>query len=103
MRILLDESLPKDLSALLVGHETATVRTAGWSGIKNGRLLALASSRFDVFVTADRNIEFQQNLATLPIAIVVLILHRTRIQSIEPLVPELLDHLPPRTLLKVGR
>ena len=105
MRILLDESLPRDLSALLVGHEATTVRSAGWSGIKNGRLLALAAIQFDVFVTADRNIEFQQNLATLPIAIVILVVGRTRIQAIEPIVPELimlLNHIAPRTLRKVG-
>ena len=105
MRILLDESLPRDLAALLVGHEVNTVRGAGWSGIENGRLLALAASQFDVFVTADQHIEFQQNLGALPVAIVVLVLRRTRIQSIEPIVPELLrllNHLVPRTLCKVG-
>ena len=105
MRILLDESLPRDLAALLTGHEAETVRGAGWSGVRNGKLLALAATRFDVFLTADRNIEYQQNLAALPIAIVVLVLRRTRIESIAPLVPELLrqlNHLPPRTLRKVG-
>ena len=105
MRILLDESLPRDLAPLLVGHEVATVRTAGWSGVRNGKLLPLASQRFDVFITVDRNIEHQQNLTTLPIATVVLIVPRTRIQSIAPLVPELLkllNHLPPRSLRKVG-
>ena len=105
MRILLDESLPRDLSTLLVGHTVTTVRAAGWSGIKNGKLLALAASLYDVFVTADQKIEFQQNLATLPIAIVILVVPRTRIQSIEPIVPELirvLNHVAPRTLRKVG-
>ena len=105
MRILLDESLPRDLSALLIGHEVATVRAAGWSGIKNGTLLALAAAQFDVFVTADRNIEYQQNLTTLPVAVVVLLVRRTRMQAIEPLVPELLRLLhdfAPRTLRKVG-
>lgn len=105
MRILLDESLPRDLSALLVGHEVTTVRDAGWSGIRNGKLLALAAARLDVFVTADRNIEFQQNLATLPIAIVILVLRRTRIQAIEPMGLELikqLNHIAPRTLRTVG-
>ncbi len=53
MRILLDESLPRDLAVLLVGHEAVTVRAAGWSGVKNGKLLALAATNFDVFVTAD--------------------------------------------------
>ena len=82
-----------------------TVPEAGWSGVKNGRLLALAATRFDVFVTADRNLEFQQNLATLPIAVAVLVLVRTRIQSIQPLVPDLLqllNHIAPRTLHHIG-
>ena len=105
MRILLDESLPRDLSALLVGHEAVTVRAAGWSGVKNGKLLAFAATRFDVFLTADRNIEYQQNLTALPIAVVILVVRRTRIQAIAPLVPELLKLLkllPPRSLRKVG-
>lgn len=105
MRILLDESLPRDLGALLTGHDVATVRSAGWSSLDNGKLLALAATRFDAFITADRNIEFQQNLAALPIAIVVLIVPRTRIQDILPVVPDLLkllNHLPPKSLRRVG-
>ena len=69
MRILLDEDLPRRLAAMLVGHEVSTVQRNGWTGIKNGRLLGLAAAGFDVFLTMDRNLEFQQNLATLPIAI----------------------------------
>ena len=105
MRILLDESLPKDLAPLILGHEATTVRTAGWSSFKNGKLLALAATRYDVFVTADRNLEYQQNIATLPIAVVVLFVRRTRLQAIEPVIPELLkllNHLPPKVLRKVG-
>ena len=105
MRILLDESLPKDIAPLIAGHEVTTVRAAGWSGVKNGRLLALAATKFDLFLTADRNLEHQQSLAALPIAVVVLFVGRTRVQAIEPLIPELLrllNHLPPRVLRKVG-
>jgi Domain of unknown function (DUF5615) len=105
MRILLDESLPKDLAPLITGHEVTTVSAAGWSSIKNGRLLALAATRYGVFLTADRNLEYQQNLATLPIAVVVLFVRRTRIEAIEPVIPELLkllNHLPPKALRKVG-
>ena len=57
MRILLDESLPKALRSRLIGHEAQAVVACGWSGIKNGKLLALAATRFDVFLTADQNIE----------------------------------------------
>lgn len=105
MRILLDESLPHDLAALIPDHHVLTVRDEGWASIKNGKLLALASTKFDAFVTADRNLEFQQNLARLPIAVVVLIARKNRVQDLEPLLPELaapLNHLPPRTLRKVG-
>ncbi|MDZ7589490.1 MAG: hypothetical protein U5L05_02115 [Rubrivivax sp.] len=105
MRILLDESLPHDLASLVRGHAVSTVQEEGWSSVKNGKLLALAAMRFDVFLTADRNLEFQQNLAKLPLAVVVLLARKNRIQDIEPLLPALekaLNHLVPRTLTKVG-
>jgi hypothetical protein len=57
-----DESLPKDLAPLITEHEVTTVRAAGWSSVKNGRRLTLAAAGFDVFLTADRNLEYQQNL-----------------------------------------
>ena len=105
MRILLDESLPHDLAALILDHQVSTVRNEGWTSVKNGRLLALAATRFDVFISADRNLEFQQNLVKLPLAVVVLIARKNRVQDLEPLLPELaslLNHLPARTLRKVG-
>ncbi len=62
----------------------------GWASIKNGELLALASERFDVFVTADRNLPYQQNVRTLPIAIVVLQAKTNRLADLLRLVPNLL-------------
>jgi hypothetical protein len=59
MCILLDENFPVDFAKLLVGHEVATVYNLGWSGIKNGELLRRAYSVCEVFVTLDRNLEFQ--------------------------------------------
>ncbi len=105
MRTLLDESLPHDLAPLISGHIVSTVQGEGWSGVHNGKLLALAATRFDVFITADRNLEFQQNLAKLPLAVVVLIARKNRIPDIQPLLPALthqLNHLSPRGLHKVG-
>jgi predicted nuclease of predicted toxin-antitoxin system len=105
MRILLDESLPHDLVSLIKGHEVSTVRDEGWASVTNGKLLALAAIKFEVFITADRNLEFQQNLAKLPIAVVVLIARKNRVQDLEPLLPELaalLVALPARSLRKVG-
>lgn len=105
MRVLLDESLPRRLARLLPGHAVMTVPACGWAGTRNGRLLALAAERFDVFVTADQNLQYQQNLAALPIAVVVLVLHDTRLATVEPLVPALLAalaDLPPRSLQRLG-
>jgi hypothetical protein len=68
VRILLDESLPKPLARLLVGHEVRTVVQMRWSSLANGALLRQAlASGFDVLLTADQNLPFQQNLNDLPI------------------------------------
>ena len=67
--------------------------------------MALAATKFEAFITADRNLEFQQNLAKLPIAVMVLVARKNRRQDLEPLLPELaalFNHLPARTLRKVG-
>ena len=78
---------------------------SGWSGINNGKLLALAATRFDVFLTMDRNLEFQQNLTTLPIAILVIEALSNRIEHLRPLVPEILralNSVRPKSLRRVG-
>ena len=105
MRILLDEPVPRRLSTLLVGHEAATVPRSGWAGIKNGKLLTLAATKFDAFLTTDQNIEFQQNLSALPIAILVVVAKSNRMKDIGPLIPKILkalNHLQPKSLRKVG-
>jgi hypothetical protein len=66
VRILVDECLDWRLGDALTGHDAVSVQKMGWSGIKNGRLLVLAiENGFDVFLTGDRNLSFQQNLAEL--------------------------------------
>ena len=105
MRILLDESLPRPLGLALIGHDVSTVRDESWTSLTNGALLKQAADIFDVLLTADQNIEFQQNLAMLPLAIVVLVAESNRLESLEPLVPSVLDALKtlkPRTLIRVG-
>lgn len=72
MRILLDECIDRRLAKEIEGHEVVTVPQAGWAGIKNGELLALAQQQFDVLVTVDRNLSFQQNLPQFNIAVVIL-------------------------------
>lgn len=93
MRILLDESLPRKLALEVTGHEVQTVQKQGWAGLKNGELLRRASTSFDVLVTGDRNLEFQQNLARVSIAVVLLVAKDNRIETLRPLVPELLTVL----------
>ena len=63
MRILLDECVPWPLHRLLSGHECTTAQRRGWGGFKNGALISLAEGEFDLFITADQNLRYQQNLA----------------------------------------
>ena len=63
MRVLLDECVPWPMHKLLVGHDCATAQKRGRSGIKNGELLSRAEGEFDLFITSDQNIRYQQNLA----------------------------------------
>lgn len=65
MRVLLDENVPHDLKANLVGHEVMTVQGLGWSGTLNGELLERASGAVDAFVTVDRKLEHQHDLTML--------------------------------------
>jgi hypothetical protein len=90
VKVLLDECLPRRLAPRLSGHEVRTVPQAGWAGIKNGELLKLVENDFDVFVTVDRNLSYQQNLAQLRIAVVVLRAKSNRFQDLLPLVPKIL-------------
>lgn len=89
MRILLDESLPRGLKGLLPGLDVTTVPERGWQGVRNGELLALAGLEFDVFLTADRNLEYQQNLAAARIAIIVLVALSNRLEAYAPMASQL--------------
>jgi len=92
MRILLDECVDANLRRELPGHEVWTVGYAGWAGIKNGKLLCLIadSRQFDVFVTMDKNLPLQHQLAGLPFAIVVLRATSNKISAVRLLLPEFL-------------
>ena len=78
MKILLDECVPWPLAKCLVGHECRSVPRCGWEGIKNGELLGLAESQFDLFITSDQSIAYQQNLAGHRIAILLLSTNKVR-------------------------
>ena len=89
MRLLLDECVPARLRKTLPSHEVSTVGLEGWSGIKNGKLLALAAAGFDALVTVDKNLPYQQNMTTLPIAVLVLDAKSNELPYLLPLLPAL--------------
>lgn len=94
MRILLDECIDRRFARELPRHEVRTVPEAGWAGKSNGELLPLAESSFDVFVTVDRNLSFQQNMPEFSIAVVVLRANSNRLAELRRLAPRLLEVLP---------
>lgn len=84
MKVLIDECAPKALKKHLTnhGHECLTVQEAGWSGKQNGALLSLAEAVYDVLVTVDTNLRYQQNLAGRRIAIVILYSSSNRLEHL---------------------
>ena len=106
MKLLLDEHLPHELRFQIVGHDVFTVRYMGWHGLRNGRLLAEAAAHgFDAVLTMDSAIAHQQNLASLPLAVVILLAPSNVITDLLPLVPRLLvalNHLKPKAIIEVS-
>lgn len=94
MRVLLDECVDRRLAGELTGHEVSTVPQMGWAATRNGELLALAEQQFDVFLTVDRNLSFQQHLPRFGIAVVVVHAQTNRLQDLLSLVPRILAALP---------
>lgn len=99
MKLLLDECVDWRLSRDIVGHDVKTVRQMGWQTIKNGELMRLVSGQFDVFVTVDRNLSFQQNLGSYNFSVIVLAAKTNRLADLRPPVPKLLESLP---IAKIG-
>lgn len=71
-KVILDENLPQLLRHHLTGFDVVTVQFQGWAGIQNGELISLIDGKFDVFLTADQNLRYQQNLKNRKIAILEL-------------------------------
>lgn len=95
MRVLIDECLNWRLGRALSGHFCSSVQRMGWSGIRNGELLEkMRQERFDVFITGDRNLQFQQNLPAAGVAVIVLRAGSTRLAKTLPLMTPLLALLP---------
>lgn len=105
MKLLLDENLPHQLRHELLGHECFTVAYMGWAGVENGELLTRAAEQgFEALVTKDANVQYEQNLINLPIAVVIIRSASNDIDYIRPLLPDLfqaLTNLPPRQITRI--
>jgi hypothetical protein len=105
VRVLLDENLPHDLIAELIGHDAVTVQGLGWSGVQNGDLLRRAAGRIDALVTMDRKLEREHDLTVLPFGVVILLARSNRVQHLLPLVSRLLETLQrikPGEIVRIG-
>jgi len=94
VKVLLDECVNQRLARDFIGHEVSTVEQMGWKSKENGELLALAAKAFEVFVTTDRNLSFQQNVQNLGIAVVVMTAPTNRLTDLRLIVPALLKVMP---------
>jgi predicted nuclease of predicted toxin-antitoxin system len=107
MKILLDECVPKAIKRSLSvdGHECSTVPEAGFAGKANGELLSLAEGKFEVFVTLDKGMQFQQNLGAFNIKILLIRAKSSRVADILPHIPACLVALrsaKPGEIIQVG-
>ena len=104
MRVLFDQGTPVPLRGLLVGHEVTTAHELGWSTMKNGDLLAAAEAAgFEIFVTTDGNLRYQQNLATRVIAVVVLSTTSwPRIEAASAVIGKAVNEAAPRSFIEVS-
>ena len=94
MRILIDECLNWRLARALTGHYAVSTQRMGWAGLKNSALLNEAEKQFDVFITGDLNLNFQQDATKYNIAVVVLHAESTQLHHTLPLMPNVLALLP---------
>lgn len=106
MLSLVDESLPRQLAKALGGHDARTVAQMGWTGTSNGELLSLAEAAgFEALITADRNLEFQQNVARFQLGVIVIMVPSTNRKAVLALVEDIADALgriEPGRVLHVG-
>ena len=105
MRLLLDECVPRPFKRDLVAHDVHHVVDMGWSSKRNGELLLLmAAARFEALLTVDRNIEYQQNIESSGIGVVIVSVRRNRLKELRPLIPQVLaalDRLRPGDVVTV--
>jgi predicted nuclease of predicted toxin-antitoxin system len=94
INILLDENFPRPLRRYLTGHQVTTVQKMEWLEAENGDLLAIAEAEFDVLLSTDKNMKYQQNFTARDIAVITLRAVNNRIETLEPLMPQVLALLP---------
>ena len=87
MKLLLDECVTRFVKRDLIGHDVHTVEEAGFKGLENGDLLRAGAGTYDVLITVDQNLPYQQNVAGLDIAIVVLAAKRNSYARLKPIMP----------------
>jgi Domain of unknown function (DUF5615) len=103
VRVLLDEHLPVDLAPELRGHDVDTVVGRGWAGVKNSDLLHRMRGHYDVLITMNRGIEFQQSISALPFGVVIVRAASNRMQHLNPLAPAILDAISATTSGQIQR
>jgi Domain of unknown function (DUF5615) len=89
VKLLLDECIDRRLAKEINEHEVVTVPEAGWASVQNGKLLRFAQEQFDVFITVDRNLAFQQHLSQFKIAVIVLEAKTNSLKDLRLLIPQL--------------
>ena len=90
MKIVIDECLPRRLAKSFAGHKVCTVQQIRLNGLLNGVLLKAINDDFDVFITIDQNLVFQQNLQSVKIAVIILCARTNRFDDIQSLIPAIL-------------
>jgi hypothetical protein len=94
MKLLLDENLPKRLKQHFKGHQIYTAADRGWTGISNGKLLALlVDNGFDALLTFDKNLAYQQNFTKYTVAVIVLNARDNSYQTLKEFVEKINDVL----------
>jgi hypothetical protein len=102
MNIIIDECVPHIVKKRLPNRRIKTVQEMGWSGEKNGELLKLVEAGFDVFITSDKNLSYQQNLANRTIAILLLPSNQVPIiENLLPQIDEALENIKPKDFIEL--
>jgi hypothetical protein len=105
VKILLDENIPHALRALLPGHDVFTVQWLGWGSIKNGELLKKADGQFDVLLTVDKGIRYQNDFKDKKIAVITVLCSGNRLENLRPFLPLImreLNHITPGKVINIS-